>query len=261
MVSRFRPLIPLYAGLLLVACGGDSDQHGAAPVATQAASAGPGEVPIEEVLAKANAAFEAKRLFDPPEDIALTLFVEVIERKDAGEADPAARRRLMDSVASSSPQQRAQSALNDLLPFGLNRVNQALRAGELNDAERILKLLERAHPDAGSVQRLRSNFAAAHAAARAALKSTDYDALPPLLSKSMPTYPPRAERKGIEGWVHVSFEIQPDGSVDNVKVMAGEPERIFDKAAVAAVELWRFQPPGRAIPAQRRIEFTLNSDE
>jgi len=260
MVSRLRPLVPLIAGLLLVACGGDSGQDNAAPAATQAAAAGPGEIPTEQLLDQANAAFEAKRLFDPADDNALKLFVQVLERKDAAEADPATRRRLMDSVGSTTPQQRAQAALDDLLPFGLNRVNQALRAGELNDAERILKLLERAHPEAASVKRLRANFATARNAARAALKSTDFDTLPPLLSKSMPTYPPRAERKGIEGWVHLSFEIQPDGSVGNVKVMAAEPERTFDQAAAAAVKLWKFEAPGKVITAQRRIEFTLDTD-
>jgi periplasmic protein TonB len=151
--------------------------------------------------------------------------------------------------------------MNDMFPDGLVRVEQALRAGDLDNAGRILAMLERARPDAPSVQRLRVTHQAAVTAARAALRSTDLESLPPLISKRVPTYPPRAERRGIEGWVHLSFVIQPDGSVDDVKVMAAEPERVFDREAVAAIKMWRFEAPGRPISAQRRVDFSLTPSE
>jgi periplasmic protein TonB len=61
--------------------------------------------------------------------------------------------------------------------------------------------------------------------------------------------------------VHLSFVIQPDGSVDEVKVVAAEPERVFDREAVAALKLWRFEVPGRQISAQRRMDFSLKPSE
>jgi TonB family protein len=252
MRAMLRAATALLLLAVLAACGSPSSVGlGGNGAECQRAT----EEPIEELLARANAALQAKQLFDPPEGNALALFLEVSKRE--ADADPAKRRRLLESVSSGDPQQQARLALNDLFPYGLARVEQAIRSGDLEDAGRILALLERAQPGAGSVQRLRVTYDAAFKAWRAALRSTDLDSLPALISKTPPRYPPRAERRGIEGWVHLSFAIQPDGSVTEVKVMAAEPEGMFDREAIAALSRWRFQAPGRQIRAQRRVEFRL----
>lgn len=261
MAAMRRIVVMGLAAVLVAGCGesgGPADGAGN-NAATAQGPAGPGEVPVEQLLEQANAAFQANQLFDPPDANAMALFLQVAERKGAA-ADPNARRRLMDSVTASDPQARAKLALNDLMPFGLTRVEQALRAGELADAERVLLMLERAQPDSSPVEKLRASYDKAFASWKASLRSTDFDTLPPLVSKTMPTYPPRAERRGVEGWVHVSFAIQPDGSVADVKVIAAEPERTFDSAAVQAVKAWKFQQPNRVINAQRRIEFDLDGE-
>lgn len=214
---------------------------------------------VEALLDRANAALEAKQLFDPPENNALALFLEVSERLSG--TDPAKHRRLLESVSSGDPRQQALLAINDLFPYGLTRVEQALRNGEIADAGRILKMLERAQPGASSLQRLRATYETAKKSAHANLRSTDMDTLPALVSKTPPKYPPRAERKGIEGWVHLAFAIQPDGSVKEVKVMAAEPEGMFEREAIAALGRWKFQAPGRQIRAQRRIEFQMLDDD
>lgn len=240
------------AALLLLACA--LAAGGPALSARESASQCAPES-VEALLDRANAAQQDQRLFDPPGDNALELFLEVSDRLSG--TDPAKHRRLLESVSSGDPRQQALLAVNDLFPYGLTRVEQALRDGEIADAGRILKLLERSQPGASSLQRLRVTYEAAKKSAATTLRSTEIENLPALVSKTPPKYPPRAERRGIEGWVHLAFAIQPDGSVKEVKVMAAEPEGVFEREAIAALGRWRFQAPGKQIRAQRRIEFKM----
>jgi TonB family protein len=255
MGNLLRAAAVLVLAIMLAACGVSTSVP--APTGSRAGAQCAPES-IEALLERANAALQAKQLFDPPGSNALALYLEVIDRLSG--TDPARHRRLLESVSSGDPRQQAQLAVNDLFPYGLTRVEQALRDGEITDAGRILKLLERAQPGASSLQRLRVSYDAAKKAANTTLRSTDVETLPALVSKTPPKYPSRAERKGIEGWVHLSFAIQPDGSVNEVKVMASEPEGVFEREAVAALTRWRFQAPGRQIRAQRRVEFKMVED-
>ena len=55
-------------------------------------------------------------------------------------------------------------------------------------------------------------------------------------------YPKKAFHKCIEGHVLVRFVIATDGTTKDIVVVSARPERVFEKAAVAAVEKWRFEP-------------------
>lgn len=57
-----------------------------------------------------------------------------------------------------------------------------------------------------------------------------------------PFYPVRAETRGIEGWVRVRFTISPNGSVQDARVVAAEPEGEFEESALTAIERWRYSP-------------------
>ena len=78
----------------------------------------------------------------------------------------------------------------------------------------------------------------------------------------MPVYPIAAARNRQEGWVEVEFTVSPDGSVQNAHVTGSQPQRIFDREAIAAVQRAKFQPRvenGQAVAStlRRRIEFKL----
>jgi protein TonB len=60
--------------------------------------------------------------------------------------------------------------------------------------------------------------------------------------KFMPQYPNEAAEMQLEGFVVLSFNIGPDGSVQNLKVVESEPPMVFDKAAKRAVSRWNFRP-------------------
>jgi protein TonB len=68
------------------------------------------------------------------------------------------------------------------------------------------------------------------------------DKLPQILSRIRPNYPVAAKQKSIEGVVVVKFMVTTDGLVEKVSVLKAKPEGYFEKAAVEAVEKWKFQP-------------------
>ncbi len=74
-----------------------------------------------------------------------------------------------------------------------------------------------------------------------------------VLSRVLPRYPPRAEARGIEGWVRLEITATTTGTVSDARVVDASPKEIFDKAALEAIRRWRFKPAfkdGRAV-AQR----------
>lgn len=57
-----------------------------------------------------------------------------------------------------------------------------------------------------------------------------------------PRYPSAAIRRELEGYVDVIFDVTEFGGTDNIRIIAAEPEGVFETAAIAAVKRWRFQP-------------------
>ena len=55
-------------------------------------------------------------------------------------------------------------------------------------------------------------------------------------------YPSIALEKSLEGYVDVIFDITPTGSTTNVRVLAAEPARVFNRNAVKAVKKWKYRP-------------------
>jgi TonB family protein len=61
-----------------------------------------------------------------------------------------------------------------------------------------------------------------------------------LLQSPAPEYPEVARRAGIEGQVTLGVRIGVDGSVEDVRLLSGEP--VLGRAAMEAVEQWRYAP-------------------
>jgi len=68
----------------------------------------------------------------------------------------------------------------------------------------------------------------------------DGDATP--IVRIEPKYPIAAARKGISGWVKLSFTINKLGGVEDVVVLEAQPRRIFDKEAKRALRKWKYKP-------------------
>jgi protein TonB len=83
-----------------------------------------------------------------------------------------------------------------------------------------------------------------------------------LVSRVNPIYPSDAARSRQEGWVEVAFTVSADGKVKDASVVTATPPRIFNAAALRAVQGWVFQPRlENGKPAEQsirtRIEFKL----
>lgn len=89
----------------------------------------------------------------------------------------------------------------------------------------------------------------------------DGNAMP--VAQIQPQYPESAARRGQEGFVIVEFDVSEVGTVINPEILVSVPEAVFDRAALRALERWRYQPKvidGRAVPMrglQTRFTFSL----
>jgi protein TonB len=158
-LPRLGLVLAMIFALGLSACSKEEEAAPAAPapgttqpVAPPEAAApvpepDPNETPAQ-IAERADAAIDAQRLFAPPGDNAFELYLRVIE------AEP--------------DQPLARNALTDLFPYAVMHVEQRLGAGDTDDAERVLSLMEKANPQAPALPRLRSSVEAARERAIAA---------------------------------------------------------------------------------------------
>jgi protein TonB len=92
---------------------------------------------------------------------------------------------------------------------------------------------------------------------------SDRDVIP--LVRINPDYPPRAQSRGLEGFVEVEFTITPAGTVANPRVVNAEPKNIFDDAALKAIARWRYNPKvENGVAVERvgiRVRLTFKLDD
>ncbi|KJY81550.1 energy transducer TonB [Vibrio galatheae] len=78
-----------------------------------------------------------------------------------------------------------------------------------------------------------------------------------------PRYPAKALKRGAEGYVVMTFTIDPTGKPVDITVVDANPKRMFERDAVAALKKWKYQPKvvdGSAIAQlsqQVRLEFKI----
>jgi protein TonB len=57
-----------------------------------------------------------------------------------------------------------------------------------------------------------------------------------------PLYPPRAQSRGIQGWVLLQFTITPQGTTKDIEVLDADPKGFFERAAKDAVRKYKYKP-------------------
>jgi protein TonB len=85
---------------------------------------------------------------------------------------------------------------------------------------------------------------------------------PKLAHMVHPEYPLEARRSGTEGWVNVSMSVTPTGNVIDPRVEQTSNGRLFNRAALAAVRRWKYEPFAAADPHATqhvtvRLEFRM----
>ena len=68
-----------------------------------------------------------------------------------------------------------------------------------------------------------------------------------------PRYPINAAKQGIEGYVQARFDIDAKGTVSNVVIFKSEPEGVFDKVSIDALNQWKYEPK-----ASKGVEVQLD---
>ena len=75
-----------------------------------------------------------------------------------------------------------------------------------------------------------------------------------LIHADAPKYPKEAQKKNIQGIVTLDIVIGPKGDVESAKAIDGPKE--LQKAALACVKTWRYQPTelkGKPIPVETTV--------
>lgn len=77
-------------------------------------------------------------------------------------------------------------------------------------------------------------------------------------SVEAPDYPRGAERRGVEGYAVVQYTVTPEGTVENPTVVEAQPEGVFDRAVLSAIEGWSYAPAAVATEGlTTRFDFNL----
>ncbi len=79
---------------------------------------------------------------------------------------------------------------------------------------------------------------------------------------SAPEYPEKALAEKLSGVVTVEFVVSANGDTRDVRVTDANPPGVFDRAAIAAIKRWHYEPlvvNGTAvdIPVRTSIRFAL----
>lgn len=81
------------------------------------------------------------------------------------------------------------------------------------------------------------------------------------LTRIEPLYPPQAAEEGIEGSVVLSFDINTQGKVENVKVIQAQPKGIFDRNSKIALRQWVYsKPPETMKDMHVQLDYALSSE-
>ena len=192
---------------------------------------------VREWMEKVRGAIADGRLIGPDNDNALEFLEE-----GGGDAEIAGQIR-----------QELYSAI-------LATASSNIDSGDLAEAERFIVAAEEMNGESDEVIQVRATLEQGY------ISRAESEVLPigdlVRISATPAQYPRRAELLGISGWVDVHFTVTADGGTADIVVAAADPESVFDKSAIEAVEQWKFEPReyrGKTI-AQRtgaRLSFRL----
>lgn len=113
---------------------------------------------------------------------------------------------------------------------------------------------DKAAADKAAADRAAAQRAAQQQSAPAQAAATSNELRP--ISTPAPSYPREAYRDGTSGEVQVEFTVGTDGSVTAARIVRANPPRVFDRAALSAVNRWKFQPVSSPVTSRRTIGFS-----
>lgn len=82
-------------------------------------------------------------------------------------------------------------------------------------------------------------------------------AAPVPVKREAPEYPRGAEKRGIEGFVNLKFNIDADGNVVSPQVTEASPPGVFDAAAIEALSKWKYEKGAATSDMRIKLSFKL----
>jgi TonB family protein len=179
-------------------------------------------------------------------------------------------RDLLANIRNADPARADLEELSKLLSTRLiEAARQAGSAKQFDQAQQLIAAAKQVAPKNSEaavtqVERELSQLQKPNENAEAASDTANV-LLPPIPLKRTkivtPSFPADAKKKGLSGWVEVSFLVASNGSVQEAKVTKADPQGVFEQAALDAVQQWRFEPPLRdGKPATQRTNIRLRFD-
>ena len=92
----------------------------------------------------------------------------------------------------------------------------------------------------------------------------EVDNIPKALKSARPVYPEYAKNMRIEGFVKVRFIVDKNGNTTCHKIVKATPSKVFENAALKAVEQWKFQPAlkdGEKVQVAMVVKLNFKLDE
>lgn len=207
----------------------------------------------------------ARRLAEDAEkDRLLALAAERLAEQQLIEPQGDSARDYLLAVQAISPEDPvAEQGLDRVVTGLLEQSAAALEAGELSRAEFLLAEARTTGARGDGPDGLQQRIQLAMAPVPEPVVEEVVDPIPVRRKYVPPKYPRDALLRGLEGTVAVSFTVAPDGGPENIAVVSATPRNTFDRAAMAAVRQWQFDPAivdGQAVshPMEVEIEFVLD---
>ncbi len=155
-------------------------------------------------------------------------------------------RHYLDLLRASDPAFEGLADTSALLATrALTESRAQVAAGSAERADALLKAAADAGAPASEISAIGTQIAALRSA-RPAPKPAEPAVLPESALRRTrfvaPEYPVRARERGVEGWVDLEYTVATDGATRDVAVRGAEPAGVFDRAAIQAVERWRYEP-------------------
>ena len=143
----------------------------------------------------------------------------------------------LTQLQSTDPQNAALGAVShDLAKLLLERARATLQAGKNADAD--IAAARRFGADPRDVQAVQQAGAPRAGAVDPATLAAGLKAVKTV----PPDYPQKALAEGVSGSVLLTFTVDARGATRDVQVLQSTPHGVFDRAAVAAVKRWRYEP-------------------
>jgi protein TonB len=184
------------------------------------------------------------------------------EREERDEAEPSAPSTKLGAAdeAPSVASERRSSASITASPTASSVLRVTPAPGPAPRTEPLpLATSPRPAPAAAAVPPPAARPAPAAPAPAVPARGPTRDAV--VIEQVIPKFPARARRLEVtEGTVALEYTVDKTGAVKNAVVVSANPPGVFDDAALAAIQRWRYEPrlqDGAPVETRKRFKFTF----